>query len=99
MVGSLERVSSVQPLQQLRQANADHPGDPAQVDERDVPLAPLDEADVRTVQATAASQLCLRRPGRFPAFAEAVPNLPEKIFIVEVHWLDANAALDQTTLT
>jgi hypothetical protein len=51
------------------------------------------------VQLAAARKLGLGPSLRFAAVAEAASNLPEEFFVVEGHWLDANAVLDDTTLT
>src|SRR5690348_14219041 len=91
--------ASVQPRQQVCQPDAEDLGDPPEVDEGDVALAALHEADVRLVQFAAPRKLGLRPPQAFAPGAEAVPDLPEEFFVAEVHWLDANDPLSETTLT
>jgi hypothetical protein len=70
---------------QIGQREAEHFGDPAQVEDGNISLPALDRADERSMQVAAFAEFLLRMSGGDPSVAKPFAQAEQKMAVVEIH--------------
>lgn len=70
-------------LEQIAKRDSQHLGDPSQIKDRHVPLAPFYRTDKGPVQAARQPELLLCKAASFPLSANAVSETLKELFVVD----------------